>query len=177
MALTCLQTLGGLPKDCSHNKGGIRSIYIANFDEVTDVTVGDDVITTITLSGNTKFKRYAFRQETGSMTSTLTADKTTGSNFVTTDISLVFTKMETRKRMEIAALSLGELVAIVEDENGKYWYVGKDNPLTASAGSANTGTARGDSNNYSITLQSVEDTYPYEVKAESISALIENVVS
>lgn len=172
MAINCLQVLSGLAKDCTPNKGGIKAIYIANFDEVT---VGDpegDVISSITLSGGTKFKKYSFRQETGSLTSTLTADKTTGANYVTTDISLVFTKMETVKRIEIAALSLGELAAIVEDENGKYWYVGKDNPLTASAGSANSGTARGDSNNYSITLQSMEDGFPYEVSKDVVSTII-----
>lgn len=177
MALTCLQTLGGLPKDCTPNKGGIKAIYIANFDEVT---VGDpegDVISSITLSGGTKFKGYAFRPETGSMTSTLTADKTTGANFVTTDINLVFTKLETRKRIEMATLSLGELSAIVLDENGKYWMVGKDNPLTASAGSANSGVARADGSNYSITLQSVEDSYPYEVSEDIAKTLCEDTAS
>lgn len=182
MAINCLQILSGLAKDCTPNKGGIKAIYIANFDEVESITMGTDIISGDTISSNIisdiamstskKFKKYSFRQETGSLTSTLTTDKTTGGYTVTNDISLVFTKMETVKRIEIAALSLGELAAIVEDENGKYWYVGKDNPLTASAGSANSGTARGDSNNYSITLQSMEDEFPYEVSADAVSKCI-----
>lgn len=172
MALNCLQVLSGLAKDCGPNKGGIKTIYIANYDDISAVTLGDDTITAITMANSAKFKQYHFRPETGSMTSTLTVDQKTGSNFVTTDISLVFTKMDTTKRIEIAALSLGDLAVIVEDENGVFWYVGKDRAVMASAGSANTGTARADGSNYSITLQSVEDTYPYEVSASVIEGLI-----
>ena len=40
------------------------------------------------------------------MTSTLNVDETTGNNYVTTEVSLVFSKMETTKRIEMADLLL-----------------------------------------------------------------------
>lgn len=171
----CNQTLAGVSLDCATNKGGIKTVYIANYGDVVDVsddkTTGE--ITGITMKEGKKFKPYQFRKQTGSMTSTLTADDTSGINYVTTELSLVFTKMETAKRLEMSALAIGQLVVLVEDSNGKYWYLGKDDYVSASAGTGNTGTAKGDSNNYSLTLKDESDTYPFEVTKEAVMAVIE----
>ena len=80
--------------------------------------------------------------------------------------------METQKRVEITALALGDLVCIVKDANGKYWYLGKDEPVNASAGDGQTGTARGDANRYTITLHDESREMPYEVDASIVDALI-----
>ena len=58
------------------------------------------------------------------MTSTLNVDETTGNNYVTTEVSLVFSKMETTKRIEMAGLAIGQFAIIVKDSNEKYWYLG-----------------------------------------------------
>ena len=42
--------------------------------------------------------------------------------------------METAKRLEIGSLLIGNVAMIVKDGNGIYWYLGKDYPVTASAG-------------------------------------------
>ena len=88
------------------------------------------------------------------------------------DLLLQFNRMETQKRVEITALALGDLVCIVKDANGKYWYLGKDEPVNASAGDGQTGTARGDANRYTITLHDESQEMPYEVDASIVDALI-----
>ena len=143
--------------------GGIVTAYIANFDDVSTVTLTDDKITAITMSSSAKFHRYEFRKGTGSMTSTLNVDPANGVNYVSTDLSLVFNRMETAKRIEVAALALGDLAIIVKDANGVYWYLGKDEPVVSSAGSGETGTARSDGNKYTVTLQDTSLSYPYEI--------------
>ena len=80
--------------------------------------------------------------------------------------------METTKRVEITALSVNDLVAIVKDANGVYWYLGYDEPVNASAGDGQTGTARGDANRYSITLQDISKEMPMEVDASIIEGLL-----
>lgn len=171
----CLQTLAGITLDCGTNKGGIKKVHIANYGDVEAVVADDKSgeITAITMADGKKFKTYQFRKQTGSMTSTLTSDDTSGINYVSTELSLVFTKMETAKRLEMSALAIGQLAVIVEDSNGKYWYLGKDDYVSASAGTGNTGTAKGDSNNYSLTLKDESDTYPFEVTEEAVMAVIE----
>lgn len=169
----CNQTLAGINLDCTNNKGGIKEVYIANYGDVASVTESEGKVSEITMAADAKFKRYNFRKNTGSMTSTLNVDETTGINFVRTELSLVFTKMETAKRIEVSALALGQLAVIVKDSNDILWYLGKDDYVSSSAGSGNTGTAKTDSNNYSITLAVEEDTYPFEVDATALASIVE----
>lgn len=169
----CNQTLAGITLDCTNSLGGIRVVYIANYGDVTNVEL-DEVsgeITGITLSGSASFKPYQFRKQTSSMTSTLNVDETAGINYVSTELSLVFTKMETSKRLEMSALAKGQLAVIVKDSNDKYWYLGYDDYVSASAGSANTGQNKGDSNNYGLTLKDESETFPYEVRKSVIEEL------
>ena len=63
----------------------------------------------------------------------------------------------------MAALAVGELVFIVKDSNGKFWYLGMDEAVTASAGSGQTGQAIGDGNFYSITFTDNGNSWPLEV--------------
>lgn len=162
--MACNQTLSGLANDCATSMGGIVRAYIINWDDVTGVTDSEGVINAITLEAEAKFKEYYFKRNTGSFTSTLNVDAANGVNYVSTDIVLQFTRMETAKRIEIAALAVNEVALIVLDANGKYWYFGKDNPVTATAGSGQTGTAVGDGNFYQITLQDTSSSFPLEVE-------------
>lgn len=171
--MSCSQTLGGIPSDCATSRGGILDAWIANHADVVKKELTDDIITTITMAETAKFKHYSFKKNTGSLTSTLTTEPTNGTNFVTSDLALVFGRMETAKRIEMEALSRGELVVIVKDANGKYWYLGYDAPVTASAGTGQTGTASTDGNNYQITLQDESNTYPYEVAASALADIVD----
>lgn len=169
----CPITLKGISLGCETSKGGIKRAFIAQYGDVASVAVEEGIITGITMTTATsgaapKFKEYNFRKGTSSMTSTYNADETTGSRFVSTELSLVFTKMEAAKRLEISALSIGGLAVIVEDNNGKLWYLGYDNYVSASAGSGNTGTAATDSNNYSITLSDESNDYPFPLKDSTV---------
>lgn len=170
--MACSQTLAGIPMDCQTSIGGIKEVYIANYDDVTNIEFDGDMITGIDMVEGASFKKYQFRKQTGSMTSTLNVDETTGVNYVSTELNLVFTKMETSKRIEVAALSIGQLAVIVKDSNNKYWYLGYNDYVSATAGSANSGTSKGDSNNYSITLKDESDTYPFEVDETTINSVL-----
>lgn len=162
--MACNQTLSGLAQDCATSLGGIAEVYIASRDDVTTVTVTEDKVTAITMGSTAKFKKYYFRPQTGSMTTNLQVNAQNGINYWLTDLVLQFTRMETTKRIEISALAVNDMVAIVKDANGVYWYLGYDNPMTASAGTGQTGTARDDGNYYQITLQDASLKPPYEVE-------------
>lgn len=170
--MACSQTLNGLLRDCEGSVGGIAQVLLANFDDVTGVTVSDDIITAISMANSAKFKKYDFRPNTGSMTSTMLRNLENGSLYWQTDLVLAFSKMETVKRIEINAMAINDMVSIVKDMNGKYWYLGKDEPIIATAGDGQTGTARADRNGYGITLQDNSRQTPFEVDESIIDALI-----
>ena len=126
--MACSQTLAGLARDCSPSIGGVKTVYIANYDDVDTISVTTGIISAITMLNSAKFKKYYIRRGAGSMTSTLNVDATSGSNYVSTEVALQFSRMETTKRLEMTALSQDEVAIIVEDMNGVFWYLGKDEP-------------------------------------------------
>ena len=151
--MACTQTLAGIVRDCLPNMGGLRSVYLANFADVDSLTVTSGVITAITMVSSKKFYKYEFVRNTASMSSNYSVNAENGTTYVETDLLMVFNRMDTTKRLEIVALAQGELVAIVEDNNGNMWYLGHDEPLTLNAGDGLTGTARADRTGYSVTLR------------------------
>lgn len=170
-------TLNGLARDCSQSMGGITEVYIANYEDVLPVAVSENTdgskgkITSVELAEGKSFYKYVLRKGAGSFTSNATIDNANGVNYVTTDLTFNMLRMDTAKRIEMTALSVNELAVIVKDANGTYWYLGKDNAVTASAGTGATGTARTDGNMYTITLQDESATYPYEVDAAVMETL------
>jgi hypothetical protein len=169
--MSCNQTLAGLAKDCATSMGGIRTVYIANYDDVKRPTPVEGKISAIEMVSGKTFHQYFFKKNTGSMTSTLNVNTDSG-NYVTTDLVLSFLKMETRKRIEMSALAANELVVIVEDCNGAYWYLGYDEPVTAGAGEGVTGVQKTDANRYGLTLRDESLEFPYEVDATAIATLL-----
>lgn len=170
--MSCTQTLSGLAKDCSPNMGGIVEVLIANFDDVTEVTISSGHITAISMASSAKFKKYAFPKNTGSLTSTYNIDDASGVKYVTSELLLQFNRMETPKRVEISALALSDLACLVRDANGTWFYLGKDEPVNISAGDGQTGTARSDANRYTITLKTDSQEMPYAVDPTIIDALV-----
>lgn len=166
--MACAQSISGYTYDnCFSSKGGVKALWIAPYN-ASGFSLANELIS---LSATASFKKYEVRRETSSMESTATIDSTTGANYVETDANLVFVKMTAESRLEANALLKGEFMAVVKDANDTYHFLGYNEPVYASAGSASTGTARGDSNNYTVTLHDIADNYPYHLDATSASAL------
>lgn len=169
-------TLTGLNTICKETSfGGIKEVLIAPYDDVASVSVASGTnLLTPTMVSDKKFKQYKLLKSTGGLTSTLNTSETSASYF-TNEVTLQFMKMETSKRMEIMALMMSSCVVIVKDANNKYWYLGKDNYVECSAGTATTGTAASDSNHYELTLSDTSAELPYEVDASVIDSITDEV--
>ena len=170
--MACNQTLAGIARDCVSALGGVEEVLIANFDEVTAITETSDVVSAITMATGKTFHRYTFRPQTAEATSTLNRSGENGTAFVTTELALQFHKQDTAKRIEVEALIHGDLRVIYKDNNGKWWLMGKERPVEATAGPGNTGRAFGDFNGYGVTLQSNESGYPTEVSESVIEGIL-----
>ena len=171
MASCTSYTLSGLKAQCKDSIGGVAKIWLSTVVDAS-VSISDNVAD---VSANS-FKVYNLRKGSASMTTNLTVNENAGD--WTTEVSMDFLKMETSKRLEMMAITMGETIAVVKDNNSKYWVVGVNNaagdlvPLTASAGVGETGTAKSDSNHYNVTLSVDTTELPYEItKAETITAL------
>lgn len=176
-------TLKGIVRDCNPNMGGIQKVWMILKSDITDIKLGIDetsstdpdieMITTLAVAeGEGKVNAFEFRKGAASMTSNLQKDDTNGSYFWLTDLVMNFQRMETSKRAAVMALTLAEACAIVLDANGVYWFLGKDEYLSATSGTAETGTAKTDANKYSVTLQDSSLKLPYEIKKSVAEGIV-----
>ena len=158
-------TLKGITNDCSTSKGGIREIYIADWaKDIFTVGASDNTVTALKLDA--QWYKYYIKKNTSSFTSTATIDLANGVNYVSTELTLVFSKMETSKRVEMSALLLNDVAVIVVDSNNKAWCLGLNNPVNSTAGSGESGTSATDGNKYTLTLTDESDTFPFEFSGE-----------
>lgn len=166
--MACTQySLKGIARGCKDSIGGIVKVWVnPDYDTargsvalVEGVGANQAKVTTPDVKG---WKVFNFFKNTGSMTSTLNVSESAGSSF-TTEVSLTFMKQDSAKRLEMLGLLLGQCMVIVKDANGKYWVLGWDAPVEASAGTAVTGTASTDLNGFTVTLKDDSKLLPYEV--------------
>lgn len=163
----CVSLVAMTTDICQPSFGGIKKVWLADYDEdaVAESAISADVITAF--KSDVTWLPYTFRKNTGSMTSTAQFSDESG-NYISTELSLSFSKMETPKRLAMNALLLGEAMAIVEDANGIRWFLGKDNPVTATSGTGETGVQKGDANRYSVVLTDESYEFPYQVSKEVV---------
>lgn len=162
----CPQTIKGLIRDCQASMGGVKRILIAEWVDKTFEVVEDSADTktvNVASASTATWYEYDIRKNTASFTSTLNIDDANGVNYVSTELNLVFTRMEAVKRMEIAALTAGDFMAIVVDANDIAWALGKDAPVICTAGTGESGTAKSDGNRYSLTMTDESREWPYQV--------------
>lgn len=146
---------------CANSMGGVKNVWLIDYDKV-EGKLGEEADTLTPTIEASAWVHFPMRKNVASFTSTLNVAEEGGS-YVSTELNLVLNKMETSKRLAMSAFIQAEAAAIVEDANGIYWFLGKDAPLVASAGTGETGTARGDRNAYTLTIKDESVDYPFEV--------------
>lgn len=170
----CPITLLGLSNQCGLGIGGIKEIIIADRTNIgyKVVPLPDGTIGTVVKRSSAHVAyRYEVSKFSSGLESTVNVDIQAGSIYHENSVTVVFNKMDTIKRREVAQLIKGDLIVIVRDGNGIYWFMGLDEPVNVSAGSASTGVAAGDSNNYTLTFTDISKDPLHEVRPVAIPLL------
>lgn len=154
-------TLKGITFDCDPNLAGIKDLYITYYEGL-ELTADLSAHTISTIPTGVSWYRYSFAKNTSSLNSTLTKDDANGVRYYTNTISLVFSKLEAYKHLEVEAMAAEKLAAIVVDNNDKAWIVGYDSYVSASEEEAGTGASFDDRNGYSVTLEGTSAYLPFE---------------
>lgn len=173
-------TISGLSKGCRDSLGGVVKCWVStdlNIPTVNASIGADGSFTHIdtSIATYTEFKPFEFFKNTGSMTTTANISETAGTSF-STELSLQFMKADAAKRLEFMGLVMDETVVIVKDANKKYWLLGENEGVAASAGTVVSGTAAADLNGYTITLKDDSLEAPREIKDSSFLAALESIV-
>ena len=170
--MACSQTLMSYGiGDCFSSRGGIKAAWIANFVDNAYVISETSAETISDFSSAVTWYKQELRKNTGSLTSTYNYDEANGSSYIQTDVVLVYSKMAIKSRLQMNALSLGDLLLVVEDCNGNYFALGMEEPVKATAGTGETGVDRSDRNAYECTLSDYASRYPHMLDAAAIAKL------
>jgi hypothetical protein len=159
--------------DCKESLGGLKSVLFIESNNVDVTTEVDGVVTVITLAAGKFFYKYDLVKETSSFTETINASVQNGTIFYSQELTIILNKLQANTRNEILLLAKNNLVAIAEDKNGKYWYLGHDNGLDITGGTAASGVAAGDRSGYELTFTGQEKELAYEVLDSIIPALLD----
>ena len=166
MANSCLTnyTLKGIGFDCNPNLAGIKNAWITYFNDIAsvDAVLSSHTVSAITLSTGVSWYTYEFARNTGSLNSVLTKDEANGTRYYTNTLELVFNKLTADKHLEVMALAAEKLAVIVEDLNGKKWFLGYDAYVSGTAEEAGTGASADDRDGYTVTIEGTSAYLPFE---------------
>ena len=153
----------GFALECNDLVGGIKNIYIAQFE---DVTLAHTNGTTTTISAGTngdKIFKYALEQGVGNFTESIVSSRENGTHHFEQTVTLALNKMTATKRNEIKVLAQNKLIIFCELNQKSALsrtivVLGHKNGLTLTGGSTGmSGTAFGDRVGHELTFTGMEE--------------------
>lgn len=170
MAVSCALTQD-YSFGCDVGSGGVRQMWLIEFNNVTSMTESSGVITAITKASGKFFRKYQLVNETSNANQKITGNPQNGVIFYGQSAQIVINKQQVALRNEIILLSRNTLIIIAEDNNGSYHLFGRLNGMRLNDGSADTGTAWGDRNGYVLNFTGNERELAPFVAENIISTL------
>ena len=191
--MACTTYLTGFSTSCGSNLPSIKKLYIGTFESSTftytyqqnsesqDVLDADgnkiiEAVSGATLnSGADKWVEFQFRKNSSSMDTEMTVNDN-GSHYYTNSATCTFAKIENSKRLALQSVASGECTMIIVDSNNQTWLIGSENPVSLTTLTGSTGTAIGDSNQYSVTLAADEANMPLLIEPDQAQTIINTLL-
>lgn len=141
-------------RNCNNNVGGLKAIYITDYENVTLVTDTEDdgVIDTITMETGTQFFDFYFAKNSAMYEENLVQNLEIGSTYYEQKVAFSIPLRDDLRRLSISELVAGQkkLMILLEDNNGNFWlYFEKEGGIVTAlvGGSA---ASKGELNGYAI---------------------------
>ena len=155
--MACDLTLGR-KESCKDSVGGIKAIYLSNFEDTdtsdyTFDTTHTDVIDSV--SGTPNVYKYEVR-DASSFTQNIQSSAETGTTAFEQVVELTLKKLTIEDNKELKLLSYGRPRVIIQDQNDNYFLAGFENGCQVTAGTIVTGQAMNDLSGYTLTLTGME---------------------
>ena len=152
MSFNCLIT-DGSTLGCS-TIGGVQKLWLGNWEDITGLFTQDScgIITGITPTS--AITVYEFQQdiEIAGLTQTGSFDRTQGTVFYESILSLKLFGLDCETRNRMIELGRAPLTGIVLSNAGDYYYLGAETAGRSSSSEANLGTALSDMNGLSQSI-------------------------
>jgi YD repeat-containing protein len=175
--MSCFITQGVSLNECADSIGGIKKVYIAGGIGTEDGGItaftydADDQITGSTVASGTTLYGFEVKRNTSSLTQTITKSFENGTVYFEQVLELVMFKYDKDKRKILDALVKKDNLQIIAiDQNETQYMLGQVRGMYVSGGTAETGTALGDRNGFTITFQG-DEPIPARIVEGSIATV------
>ena len=151
--MACTLTINGRAFPCKDKIGGIKRVWIKEFDATDWGTITAGVVaagTGITVFG------FELTKNSGSFQQAVNASMENGVVFYSQVLEMTMPNLLATDNVEVADLLKGRLTIIVQDVNDNYFAMGSTAGSEASGGTIGTGTAKGDLNGYQLQFTAEE---------------------
>jgi len=167
--MACAVTKGrSLP--CKSSAGGLKNVYILDYKN--SIASLSDSSGTITLpsDGSAEFFKYEIKGNS-SLETAVTSSRENGTTFYETTLNITLTTIDVATQEEIKLLNRGRAHYVVEDYNGNYFLIGKDNGAEINSGTIVSGAAMGDLSGFTLVASAQETAPPFFATAPDVSSV------
>jgi hypothetical protein len=161
----------GYTVDCRDSAGGVKAIYIIEFDNVSGVTESAGVATAILKANGKRFWKYNLQRATAEASEAFQDNLENGTSFNKQTVNFILNKLQATTRNEIVLLAQNRLLMVIEDRNTRYWLYGRETGLMREGGKSGTGKVLGDRNGYELIFTGDERVMALEVQSGIIAGL------
>ena len=161
----------GYALDCKDSSGGITEVYFIEKANVSSVATASGVVTGLTKASGKRFWKYELPKETGNFTNNPQVSTENGTLFFEQGLTIVINKLSAAVNTELKLLAQNVLIAVVKDNNNKFWMLGKERGVDMAASESGSGTAFGDRSGYTLNFTGKEPDQLYEVNSSVAAAL------
>lgn len=173
--MSCLLS-AGVTRSCGFQFGGVKKVYLANFEEVQSVQYSGatGIITGVTMS-STGATWYEFEYEPNTAQKLEELQAGAVSRFINQTLNMKLANITQAKKMVLESLVNATLSAIVQTQDDTYWFFAeptKSAGLRATVASIDSGTAQADDAATTITLVGGNLGYANQITATAVAAAI-----
>lgn len=147
----------GRTEPCKDSVGGITAVYFLNYGNIAEIdggVGGTDEVTDFTSASAYKYEVKG----NSNLTQNITSSRENGTTFFEQVLSLTLHKLSSTDNKEIKLLAYGRPHIIVEDNNGNFYWMGREYGADVTGGTIVTGSAMGDLSGYTLTFTAMEKT-------------------
>jgi len=172
--MSCLLS-NGVTRSCGFQFGGLKKVYLANFEEVSAVAhSATGLITGVTMT-STGATWYEFQYEPNTAQKLEELQAGAVSRFVNQTLNLKLANVTQEKKEVLEDLANATMAAIIQTQDDLYWYFAeptKSAGLRATVLSIDSGTATADDAAVTITLVGGSIGYADTVESSVVAGLI-----
>jgi hypothetical protein len=148
----CPITAGRLLNNCKNQRGGIKNLYFANYDNygfvvsnqlVTDLGTLDEVF------------KYEVKATTNALTETGTSSEDNGTYLVAQSLAVTLPKLAADLQAQVQLICQGRPFVFVEDYNGNFMLLGATNGTMSNCTKV-SGAAGSDLSGFTLTIAAEE---------------------